>query len=119
MELKSWQREAGKIALKENERAFVVNDGRIIANDTSNKDYQEYRETRIKEKREKHQERIELRLERQETRIENRVKRDEDLKRKKEERKKNKLLSKQAKIIEEQKTHENELLVIKAQLEMQ
>lgn len=39
-ELKEWQSEVGKVSLKEGQRAFVLPDGRVIATDTNNDNFQ-------------------------------------------------------------------------------
>ena len=50
VDLKSWQRNAGKIQLKEGERAFVYTDGTIVASDTNNKAFQAYMKEKQKER---------------------------------------------------------------------
>lgn len=40
--MKSWQRQAGKVSLKEGERAFVLSDGTVLASDTKNPKFVEY-----------------------------------------------------------------------------
>ena len=62
VELKEWQRVAGKVTVKENERYFVLNDGTVIATDVTNKKFGEYAKERQIEKAKRRQKNVDKKV---------------------------------------------------------
>ena len=68
-ELKEWQREVGKVSLRDGERAFVLGDGRVIASNTNDPDFKEYSQERAKEKTQKRKDALNAKLEKAKERL--------------------------------------------------
>ena len=117
IEIKSWQREVGKVNLKENERGFVLPDGRVIATNTADPKFKEYSKKRGEEKYKKRQDAVNERLAKQKKKMEDKVKRESDRAAKKKAKETERLVKKQKKITELEKELEKEKMQIEAKLQ--
>lgn len=115
-ESRSWQREVGKVALKAGERAFVTPEGRVLATDTTNKEYLVYAKERYTLKNKKRQDRVNARLDKQAKRIAKKAANGEKREQEKSRRAKERLLKKQAKLQLKKQEDEKKLMQIEAQL---